>query len=165
MPMQLKWQHSSPLSPAPSPKRAQACWQNALSCKHRIKVLPELLKQELGNLLSPPVYPGFSFFFVFCGRHVRSGSHGWEAGAGGEEEREGSLTSVPVPTSAVALWVQGTKPGNTMRQMDKPNNLLAWEGQFRACAKEVPETEHYKSWLWGLRDLKATKGPLPSNQI
>lgn len=110
MPVQLKWQRCPPSSPAPSPKQAQACWQNALSHQHRVKVLLELLKPDLWNLFNPQSHLGF--FICFCRQsHDRLWSNGLVTGAGGNEKR-GELTVVSIsPTSAVALRVAGTTLG------------------------------------------------------
>lgn len=167
MSMQLKWQHCPAFSPAPSPKQAQACWLNALSCKHRVKVLLELLKQELWNLFNPQSHLGF--FICFCRwSHDRLWSNGLEAGAGGNEEREGpdcgfSSTNICYDPLCSRYKTRpcGWERGSTLGPY--PNNLLAWQrGQLRACVEEVPGTSPINiPWVWGLQSLKATQGPLP----
>ena len=110
MPMQLKWQRCLPSSPAPGPKQAQACWQNALSHQHRVKVLLELLKLDLWNLFNPQSHLGF--FICFCRQsRDRLWSNGLVTGAGGKEKR-GESTAVSIsPTSDVALRVAGIRLG------------------------------------------------------
>lgn len=142
MPMQLKWQHCAPFSPAPSPGQAQACWQNALSHQHRVKVLLELLKQELWNVFNPRNHLGF--FFSFCRQpRGRLGSHGWEAEAGGKgKNREGGRTLVSIPKSAMASSVPinrqyGERHGaglfhiTTLSQPEKGDNSGHVEKRFQ----------------------------------
>lgn len=167
MSMQLKWQHCPAFSPAPSPKQAQACWLNALSCQHRVKVLLELLKQELWNLFNPQSHLGF--FICFCRwSHDSLWSNGLEAGAGGNEEREGpdcgfSSTNICYDPLCSRYKTRpcGWERGSTLGPY--PNNLLPWQrGQLRACVEEVPGTSPINiSWVWGLQSLKATQGPPP----
>lgn len=153
MPMQLKWQHCSPFSPAPSRRQAQACWQNALSRQHGVKLLLELLKQELWNPSIHKVTWDIAFIFFCRQPRDRFWSNGGEAGVGGKEKRGKpdcgfSSTQVfygPLCSRAQTGYYSWERRSRLSSYTCQSASLT--EGQLAAYIEEVPEMGPYRSWV------------------